>query len=127
MSKEKDLESVMQDFENDKEKVRNIIGKIGGRGKKEKLLDSIVNIIFLVVTIAVFLSSYFIKSIDKLLTIEIGVLLVSFKVLLMVYKQEKVFHFQFWVLSSLEFMLTQIEKRTRKIERLLENEKKDNK
>ena len=49
-------------------------------------------------------------------SIEIGVLLVSLKIIWMMHKQTKVEHFQFWVLNSIEFRLNDLAKRISKID-----------
>lgn len=51
------------------------------------------------------------KSIEhKIESIEIGVLLLSIKLAIFLYNEAKVTHFQFWMLSSLEMRLNNLNK-----------------
>ena len=54
---------------------------------------------------------------SSMLTLEIGVLLVSVKIIWMIHKQTKVEHFQFWILNSIEFRLNAISKKLTQIEK----------
>jgi hypothetical protein len=51
-----------------------------------------------------------------LLLLEAGVLLVSIKIVWMLHAQTRVEHFQFWILSSLEFRLDEVARAVRRIE-----------
>ena len=55
-----------------------------------------------------------------LFSVEIGMFLVSIKIIWMIHKQAKVEHFQFWILNSIEFRLNDVSKRMRGIEDRLE-------
>ena len=54
---------------------------------------------------------------DDLCIVELGILLVSVKIVWMIHKQTKVEHFQFWILNSIEFRLNDLSNRLRSIER----------
>jgi hypothetical protein len=51
-----------------------------------------------------------------------AVLLVSVKIVWMIHKGTKLEHFQFWVLSSIEFRLNDLSKHIREIEKKLSSE-----
>ncbi len=55
-------------------------------------------------------------------SIEIGVLLVSLKIIWMMHKQTKVEHFQFWILNSIEFRLNDMSKKIEKIRKELKDQ-----
>jgi hypothetical protein len=57
-----------------------------------------------------------------LFSLELGVLLVSVKIIWMIHKQAKVEHFQFWILNSIEFRLNEITKSVRRLEELAGND-----
>ena len=57
-----------------------------------------------------------------LFSIELGVLLVSVKIIWMIHKQGRVEHFQFWILNSIEFRLNEITKSVRRLEDLAQND-----
>ena len=112
------LEKELNAFREEKEKIRGIIGQIGGT--KSKRWDRIFNIsfiIFLLVLIAIDVTRHFIALpwMPSLVSLEIGVLLVSMKIIWMIHKQAKVEHFQFWILNSIEFRLNEISKQVNDI------------
>ena len=107
------LEKELKSFREEKEKIRGIIGQIGGA--ESRRLDRILNItfvIFLLLLITADVARHFtdLSWIPSLVSLEIGVLLVSLKIIWMIHKQAKVEHFQFWILNSIEFRLNEISK-----------------
>lgn len=116
MSRE-ELEEELEEFKKEKERVRKIIGQIGG--KKSKSVDTIINITFLTIVITIFFLGGIFHFIDYTLSLEIGVLLVSLKIAWMIRKQEKVNHFQFWILTSLEFRLNELSKKNENLESMI--------
>ena len=113
------LEKELNSFREEKEKIRGIIGQIGG--VKSKLWDRILNITFIVILlslITVDVTRHFVGAlswIPSLFSLEIGVLLVSLKIIWMIHKQAKVEHFQFWILNAIEFRLNEISKQVNKL------------
>ncbi|MBC8428843.1 MAG: hypothetical protein H8D05_01220, partial [FCB group bacterium] len=111
-------------YEKEKEKVRTIIGRIGGQQDRRK--DRIFNLAFLVVVALLFIFDVVrnVFSLEfgppELFLMEVAILLVSLKVIWMIHRQTKVEHFQFWILSSIEFQMNDIARRTRKMEKILE-------
>ena len=113
-----DYESLQEELENykrEKEKIRQIVGAIGGRvqSKSHQWMGMIVlfgiAIMHHVFHFNVFLPATF--------YIELGMLLVSMKIIWMVHNQMKVNHFQFWILNSIEFRLNSIAKKMKTIEK----------
>ncbi len=118
----KALREELEDYRKEKEQIRQVIGAIGGSGsgKREKIL----NFIFVFLLCVIFSSDllrhfgkFEIPYVTSMLSLEIGVLLVSVKIIWMIHKQTKVEHFQFWILNSIEFRLNAISKELRKIEK----------
>jgi len=107
-----ELKKELEKYKKEKEKIRLILGEIGG--KKTKKGDKIINIVFIVLLAGLFvvdIAGYFNPSwkiLPTALSIEIGVLLVSLKIIWMIHKQMKVEHFQFWILTSIEFRLNEL-------------------
>lgn len=118
------LESELEQFKNEKEKIRNLVGKIGGKGSGNQ--DLIVNMAFLVVIISLFIFDllrhllHINLPLPPLFSIEVGILLVSIKIIWMIYKQTKVEHFQFWILNSIEFRLNNLSKLMNEIDEKLD-------
>jgi len=117
------LKEELKHYKNEKEKIRKIIGQIGGTSSRK--YDLRVNIIFLVIVISLFLFDVLreilhlqISGYSSNLAIELALLLVSVKIIWMINKQSKIDHFQFWVLNSIEFQINNIAKRMRELEQI---------
>jgi uncharacterized membrane protein len=123
------LEEELRQFRKEKEEIRKLVGRIGGSQNEKQ--DKIINFIFVAVIIIFFtLSSlhYLIEiplPFPAMFLLEIGLLLVSLKIIWMMHKQSKVEHFQFWILNSIEFRLNDIAKRIRAIEKHIVTSEKD--
>ena len=111
-----ELEKEIEEFKKEKERVRRILGKIGGH-KNEKFHFSI-NIGFLFVVLCIFILGM-LKKIGFIISVEIGVLLVSLKIAWMIHEQQKVNHFQFWILTSLEYRINEIYKKVSVLEKYI--------
>ena len=123
------LEEELRQFRKEKEEIRKLVGRIGGSQNEKQ--DKIINFVFVAVIIVFFtLSSlhYLIEiplPFPAMFLLEIGLLLVSLKIIWMMHKQSKVEHFQFWILNSIEFRLNDIAKRIRAIEKHIVASEKD--
>ena len=122
----KALQEELEQYRKEKEKIKNIIGTIGGKSmNKYNKVYNTVFIILLVVFFVLDILRHFFNvetSLPPLFSLEIGLLLVSIKIIWMIHKQTKVEHFQFWILNSIEFRVNDISKRINKIEKNLKNE-----
>ncbi len=115
------LKHELEHYKSEKERIRKIIGQIGGNTSKRK--DTIINIIFLFIILFLFtfdlvreIMNFPISWLPQSLSIEIAVLLVSLKIIWMIHKQSKIDHFQFWVLNSIEFQINSISKKVNTLE-----------
>ena len=107
-----DLRHEIDLFRKEKERVRKIVGHIGG---VPNLNTTTLNIIFaVVVTVCLAVSLLFENELVRLGMIELAVALVSVKLLILIHSQSKVNHLQLWILSSLEWRLDEIMKLVRK-------------
>lgn len=119
MSLQEDLES----FQREKEKIRNFVGRIGGA--RSAGFDKVVNVVFICAIAALFILDILRHTfhlpipLPPLFSLELGMLLVSIKIIWMIYKQMKVEHFQFWILNSIEFRLNDLSKQIRQIQEKL--------
>ncbi len=112
--KEAELRRELEEFHKEKDRVRDVIGKIGG--KINSRIDTGINIVFLLIIAALFVIEVTTELLPVLISLEIGVLLVSIKIVWMIHNLNKFYHFQFWVLNSIEFRLNDIVKKVRGIE-----------
>jgi hypothetical protein len=107
----------LEEFEREREQLKEVLGRIGGRSFSKK--DNWINIGFLVVILGLFIVELTTDYLPSLMSLELGVLMVSIKIVFMIHSQQKVNHFQFWILNSIEFRMNDMSKRVRKIEKRL--------
>ncbi|MGL1889971.1 MAG: hypothetical protein OCD02_00015 [Spirochaetaceae bacterium] len=103
-----DLEKELVDYRKQKEKVEKIVNLIGGKkGFKRMIVIDTILIISLVVIFLLDLAHHIfgLAIAPGLLTLEVGVLLISVKVLWIAHKRNQSEHFMFWFLSSLDSKL----------------------
>jgi len=120
------LQEELEQFREEKEKIRALVGQIGGVDSNKR--DRTLNILFIVAIGLLFLTDvfrhalHFEMPLPPLFSIELGVLLVSVKIIWMIHKQGRVEHFQFWILNSIEFRLNEITKSVRHLEDLAQED-----
>jgi hypothetical protein len=107
------LQEELEHYKKEQEKVKTIVGSIGGSHQCQK--HKIFNGIFLFVVFVSFFMGGVLHYIPVALSIELGVLLVSLKIAWMIHEQQKVNHFQFWILNSLEIRLNSLQTGSRKL------------
>jgi len=110
-----ELLSAIREFEHEREQLKEVLGKIGGRSFSRR--DNWINIGFFVLILVLFLLEMTTEYLPRLISLQLGVLLVSVKIVFMIHSQQKVHHFQFWILNSIEYRMNDISKRMRRIER----------
>ncbi len=129
MSEEMDPKELMEEleqFRKEKERIRMLVGQIGGKHSQKR--DHIINIGFIIAMVFLFLLDllrhmfHINVPLPQMFSIELAVLLVSIKIIWMIHKGTKVEHFQFWVLNSIEFRLNDVTKRLREIDKKLSAE-----
>jgi len=107
-----DLKEELEHFQQEKERVRGIIGKIGGVPKfHTKLIDTIF---IVVITTSVVVS---IVGGDRLrlLMIELTTVSLSLKIIYLIHCEMRINHFVFWILSSIEWRIIEIMKQIRQL------------
>ena len=104
---EEDLRKEIESFKTEKERVRAIVGRIGGM---PSFNTKVANIIFATAIVACLTVSLISGGMVQLFTIEFAVTAVSIKLMFLIHKQARVSHFQLWILSSLEWRLDQVMK-----------------
>jgi hypothetical protein len=109
-----DLKQALENFEQEKERVRAIIGSIGG---VPKFRTKLMNVLFIAVIVAAGTVSIFADEKLRLLMIELTTVMLSLKIIYMIHVQTRVNHFKFWILSAIEWrineMMVQIKQFTR--------------
>ena len=119
------LREELEHYRHEKEKIRDVIGRVSGKPSKRR--DTAINIIFLVAVAGFFIFDTLryvlgleILMLPPMLFLEMAVLLVSLKIIWMIHRQGKVDHFQFWILNSIEFQLNIISRRLAGMDRTLQ-------
>jgi len=108
-----DLKKELEEFQQEKERVRAIIGKIGG---VPTFYTRFFNLVFLVIIVVSLLISIIGHSSEiRLIMIELATVALSIKILYMMHCQARVNHFQLWMQSSIEWRINEIIKMLRQI------------
>jgi hypothetical protein len=119
------LKQELESYRNEKEKIRDLIGSIGGA--QTSPWERALTIAFTGAVMVLFALDVLrhILHMDvpmpPLFSVEVGVLLVSVKIIWMIHRQTKVEHFQFWILNSIEFRLNAVSKDVQNLLRRLES------
>lgn len=107
-----DLKKELEHFEQEKERVRAIIGQIGG---VPKFRTKLVNAIFILVIAASVVISVLAGESLRLLMIELATVTLSLKIIYLIHCQMRINHFKFWILSSIEWRLTEMRKEIKQL------------
>ena len=104
-----DLKYELEQFQQEKERVRTIIGKIGG---VPRFRTKLINVTFIAVIVVSVVVSVLSGEKLRLLMIELATVTLSLKIIYLIHCQMRINHFKFWILSSIEWrineMMTQI-------------------
>jgi len=113
----KKMEKELNEFKKEKEKVRAIIGRIGGLpGAGQK----IVNILFIIVVFGTLITSLLVSDVMRYAMIDIAVALISLKIIYLIQNLEKVNHFELWTIASMEWQINAIRKDVKSIKKIIE-------
>jgi len=120
----------LEEFKAEKEKIRKLVGQIGGVKFADR--DKRINLIFLVFVGLIFtldilrhVFNIAITALPPILSLEVALMLVSIKIVWMIHKQTRVEHFQFHILNSIEFRLNELSRQFKSVDKKLrENEEK---
>jgi hypothetical protein len=99
-----DLKQALASFEQEKERVRAIIGKVGG---VPRFHTKLINVIF----IAIILGAGIVSVVSvklRLLMVELTTVMLSVKIIYMIHIQMRVNHFKFWILSAIEWRINEM-------------------
>lgn len=112
MDKEEQLKQELLEFQREKERIRNIVGEVGGANSKQ---HKIVNCIFVLIILILLLIGIVLRKLTLTLTINLVLLVSVFKLIWMFYESQRANHFQFWILNSLEFRINEVDRKLKKI------------
>jgi len=92
-------------LEEEREKLRQVIGAIGGKPTRSM---KIFNFIFLFAVITAFVLALCTHDILGTAMLEVGLLLLSLKFAVFLHNEARVNHFEFWMLTSIEKRINMI-------------------
>ncbi|RKZ29410.1 hypothetical protein DRQ36_08755 [bacterium] len=100
-----DLRNQLEDFQQEKERVRAIVGKCGG---VPTFNTRTFNIIFFILVIASLAVSLIARGTLRLAMSELAIAAISFKLIFLMHNQSRVNHFQLWIMTSIEWRLNEM-------------------
>jgi len=110
------LRAELEHYRAEKEKIRDIVGQIGGQAGRRR--QATINVVFLALVLGAFAFDFLrwvfewsVPFLPPQFLLELAVLLVSLKIIWMIHTQTKVDHFQFWILHSIEFQMSVLTRR----------------
>ncbi len=109
-----DLKQELEHFQKEKERVREIVGKVGG---VPTFNTKLMNVVFIVVIGVSIVVSLIAGEKWRLLSIEIATVALSVKIIYLIHCQMRVNHFKFWILSSIEWRLNEMMKIIKKLDK----------
>ncbi|MHC4582806.1 MAG: hypothetical protein ACYS14_15235 [Planctomycetota bacterium] len=101
----RDLKNMLENFEKEKERVRAIVGGIGG---VPSFNTKLINAVFAAIIVAAGATSIFSAEPMRLLMIELTTVMLSVKIIYMIHVQMRVNHFKFWILSAIEWRISEM-------------------
>lgn len=122
MKGEEQLREELHEFQQEKERIRNIVGQIGGINNRQ---NKIINTLLIVIIIVLLVLGGVFKRITPSMAVQVAILFGVLKLIWMFYESQRASHFQFWILNSLEFRINEMYKKTQSIEKELKELKKE--
>ena len=116
---EKELTRELEEFKKEKERVKKILGSLGGT--KTARREKIINIAFAVVVLGFFILELTTHFLPSFVSLEVGLLFLSIKIIWMMNNAHKISHFQFWILNSIEYKVNQIDKKVINLEKKIKD------
>ncbi len=106
-----DLKEEIEHFKREKERVRGIVGSIGGM---PTFNTKLFNTIFLITVVVLLIISFMVEGKLHLIMSDLAIFAISLKIMLLMHNEARVNHFELWVLTSLEWKLNEISKQLKK-------------
>lgn len=107
-----DLKQELEHFQQEKERVRKILGRIGG---VPTFNVKAVNITFVILITILLVTSVIAGDRLRLLMIEFALVALSVKIIYLIHCQMRMNHFAFWILSSIEWRINEMSKQIKQL------------
>jgi hypothetical protein len=115
--RKEDLVKEIEEYNREREQIKAMLGQLGG--EKYKKTDKVLNIIFIAAIVVFFALEFTTDFFPTFVSLEIGILLISVKIVWMIHSQHKFNHFEFWILNSIEFRMNHLYTRVKRMEKQL--------
>jgi len=115
--RERELARELEEFKQEKERIKSILGSLGGNISSKK--EIAINVAFLLTVLTFFILEVTTHFLPPFVSLEVGLLLLSVKIVWMMYNAHRVSHFQFWILNSIEYRINQMDKKLNDMEKKL--------
>lgn len=112
-----DLRQALESFQQEKERVRAIIGKVGG---VPEFRTKLINAVFIVVIAVSVIISVISGEKWRLLMIELATVTLSVKIIYLIHCQTRVNHFKLWILSAIEWRINEMMGHVKHIKKTVE-------
>ena len=116
--KKEEIIREISEYNKERDQIKMMLGKIGGTVYSS--IDMIINILFLGIIISLFTLEFTTHWLPSNISLEVSVLLVSIKIVWMIYSQYKSNHFQFWILNSIEYRMNTLSGKIKKMDKTLD-------
>jgi len=120
------LREELEHYRAEKERIRQIVGQIGGQPSLRR--TRLFNVVVLTIVVLLFLADLarelfglLAGIVPPFVLLEIAIFLLSLKIVWMIHLQMKLHHFQFWILNSLDFQVNELSRRMRTLEHRVES------
>jgi hypothetical protein len=100
-----DLRRELEHFQHEKERVRAILGKVGG---VPTFNQKVINAVFMIVIVVSVTISIIGGEKWRLLMIELATVALALKIIYLIHCQMRMNHFEFWILSSIEWRINEM-------------------
>ena len=117
-----EFEKELHEFNREREQIKEMLGRIGGTFDLKK--HKIFNWGILTVTVVLFVLEMTTHFLPTLISLEIGLLLISVKIILLIQSMLKQNHFEFWILNTIEYRINDLNKRVIRMEKDLRQDLK---
>ncbi|MFA6878025.1 MAG: hypothetical protein WCQ76_03865 [Fusobacterium sp.] len=117
MDNQEKLLEELEEFKKEKDRVKEIVGKIGG---KDNIQNKRVNMLLIGMIAALLFSGGVLRKIPLNITMYCAMMLGIVKIIWLLYEMSRANHFQYWILSTIEIRINEISGRIKRIEKSIE-------
>jgi len=116
-----EFEEELREFNRERERIKEMLGRIGGTTDIRK--HKILNWSILGITILLFTIEMTTHVLPPLISLEVGLLLISLKIIMLIQSMLKQNHFEFWILNTIEYRINEMNKRVMRIDKDLQRQR----